>query len=363
MAKGKSGNIRVGINDDNFSKGIPFVSVVMPIRNEALFIGRSLQSILQNDYPIDYMEIFLVDGLSTDSSCQIVRQYQIDHPNIYLLENPEMIVSTALNRAIRLARGEIIVRVDGHCIIPSDYISRCVSYLQDENNTGVGGTVDTIGETPLARSIALAMSSRFGVGGSAFRTDVGKTRFVDTVPFAAYHRSTIERVGLYDEELVRNQDDEYNYRIRKFGGKILMAADIRSRYYSRSSLTGLWRQFFQYGFWKVRVLQKHPAQMQPRQFVPPAFVFILLALALISIFVPIGGFFLTGITLLYLIVDLLITTFIAANNGLGNFLPLLLIFPIIHLGYGLGFLIGLFRFIGRWSDRKGRVPSLNTTNG
>ena len=191
---------------------------------------------------------------------------------LHWIDNPGKIVPTGLNLAIRFAKGEILVRVDGHCEIDSDYIHHCVKYILEKDVDGVGGSMKTVGETPLSDTIALAMSSQFGVGNSVFRTVNMKTKLVDTIPFPAYNRKIIEKVGLYDEELVRNQDDEYNYRIRGAGGKLLLASDVRSRYYSRASFQKLWNQYFQYGYWKVRVLQKHPRQMSLRQFVPPLFM-------------------------------------------------------------------------------------------
>ena len=164
------------------------------------------------------------------------------------------------------------MRVDGHCEIASDYVRRCVEHLRRGEADGVGGSIETIGATPPSRAIALAMSSRFGVGNSAFRTERAATHLVDTVPFPAYTREMMRRAGPFDEELVRNQDDEFNFRIRELGGRILMAADVRSRYESRGSLRSLARQYFQYGYWKVRVMQKHPRQMSARHFVPAAFV-------------------------------------------------------------------------------------------
>jgi GT2 family glycosyltransferase len=216
--------------------------------------------------------------------------------------------------------------------------------------------VETVGETRTAETIAAAMSSRFGVGDSAFRTESGKTMFVDTIPFPAYTRSVIERAGGYDEELVRCQDDEYNYRLREMGVKLLLAADVRSKYYSRASLGSLWKQYFQYGFYKVRVLQKHPKQMRLRQFVPPMFT--------LSVIIVLGLWFLVprcwiGLALVagsYVVANVGASVLTAAKKGWRH-LPLLpIVYAILHLSYGLGFLIGLFRFWNRWTDRVGRVP-------
>ncbi len=169
-------------------------------------------------------------------------------------------------------------------ISASSYVRRCVEHLLAGGVEAVGGPIETVGETDEAQAIALAMSSWFGVGGSGFRTVKDRATLVETVAFPAYTRQTVQRIGPFDEELVRNQDDEYNYRLLKHGGRILLSPDIRSRYYSRSSLRSLWRQYYQYGFWKVRVMQKHPRQMRWRQFVPPAFVATMLGSPLLGIF-------------------------------------------------------------------------------
>ena len=325
----------------------PFVSVIMPIRNEVEYVERSLSAVLRQDYPEDRFEVIVADGTSTDGTLQIIWKIQSKWPQLRLVENPGKIVATGLNAAISRARGEVIVRVDGHCEIAPHYVRRCVEHLRSENSSVVGGPIETVGETPLARVIAAAMSSPFGVGNSAFRTTRHKTLLVDTVPFPAYKRSVIEEAGFADEELVRNQDDEYNYRIRKLGGRVLLAADVTSRYYSRSTLFSLARQYYQYGYWKVRVLQKHPHQMSLRQFVPPAFVAsLMISLALISW----QG---SPIPLLFILVpyglaNLGASLWTAHMQGWGKIFLLPVVFAILHLGYGLGFLWGLLRFSRRW---------------
>ena len=328
----------------------PFISLIMPIRNEEGFIGRSLEAVMAQDYPPEKMEIIVVDGLSGDGTRGIVEGFRSRYPNITLLSNPRGIVPAAMNIAMARAKGEIVIRVDGHCRIATDYVTRCVDHITQEGVDGVGGPVRTVGETPAARAIAAAMSSPFGVGGSAFRTTTDKTMLADTVPFPAYTRAIVERAGPYDEELVRNQDDEYNYRLRKLGGKILLAADVRSEYYSRSSFRSLWRQYFQYGFWKVRVMQKHPRQMRPRQFVPAVFVGALCCGALAAPFGQAGAWFLVAVAGSYVLANLLATAVTArgAFRELGPFLPLA--FAELHLGFGFGFLAGLIRFWSRWNS-------------
>lgn len=329
---------------------MPFVTVVMPVRNEADYIAGSLGAVLEQDYPSERMEIIVADGMSTDATREIVCSLQSRFSNIRLMDNPGKIAPTGLNRAIAQARGEIIARVDGHCEIAPDYIRRSVEHLQSGQADGVGGPIETIGETAMATVIATAMSSTFGVGGSAFRTVKGKTMPADTIAFPTYTRAVIERGGDYDEELVRNQDDEYNYRLRKMGAKLLLAADVQSRYYSRGTIKKLFKQYFQYGFWKVRVLQKHPRQMSLRQFIPPLFVASLLFSLLPACFSAYGRWLPTGIIGCYLLVNLLASarTAIKSNRFWLHLIFLPIVYASLHLSYGLGFLFGLVRFASRW---------------
>lgn len=325
----------------------PFVSVVMPVRNERDYIQQSLEAVLAQDYPRECMEILIVDGMSEDGTREYVCEQQKHVPNLYLLDNPGKIVPVGLNIAIAKAKGEIVVRVDGHCIIAQDYIRRCVDYLEREPIVGVGGPMETVGETPTARTIALAMSSLFGVGNSAFRVHVNSHRYVDTIPFPAYRMSTLREAGPFDEDLIRNQDDEYNYRLRSMGGKLLLAPDVRSKYYSRSSLKALWRQYFQYGFFKVRVLQKHPAQFSLRQLIPPAFVGTLLVALVLSVFIVPMRYFLLGLLVVYTAVNFGVSLLIAIRHGWEHFWRLPPTFAILHIAYGLGFLTGLLKAIAR----------------
>ena len=326
---------------------LPLVSVIMPVRDEAAYIERSLGSVLAQDYPADRLEILVVDGMSNDGTREHVAAARAIRPNLRLLDNPRGIVPPGLNIGIAQARGDIIVRVDGHCEIAPDYVRRCVEHLLVDGVEAVGGPIETIGETDEAQAIALAMSSWFGVGGSAFRTINDRPMLVETVAFPAYTRETLHRLGPFDEELVRNQDDEYNYRLLKSGGRILLSPDIRSRYYSRGNLRKLWRQYYQYGFWKVRVMQKHPRQMRWRQFVPPVFVAALLGSSLFALFLRPFRYLSAIILVLYATANLGASLSLGRAHGLRHVPRLLLIHPILHLSYGLGFLAGLWHFAGR----------------
>jgi glycosyltransferase involved in cell wall biosynthesis len=334
----------------------PFVTIIMPVRNEGVFISRSLGAVLTQDYCADCMEILVVDGMSTDETRATVADLASADSRIRLIDNQAYIVPHALNNAIFQARGDIIIRIDGHCEIAPNYVSLCVAKLQNSEADAVGGPIETLGETPSAQAIALAMSSWFGMGGSAFRTIHDREIWVETVAFPAYPRATIERIGLFDEEFVRNQDDEYNYRLLKQGGKILLCPQIRSRYYSRASLRKLWPQFYRYGYWKVRVMQKHPRQMRLRQFVPFMFVTTLLFTLLVPQLQPLA----LVIALLYLLADC-IASFKLAHEHDWRYLPtMLLAHPTMHFAYGFGSLAGLVRFARRWRDTDGQIPILNS---
>jgi GT2 family glycosyltransferase len=325
--------------------------------------------------------VLVADGQSTDATRDIVGFFEArSSGRVRLIDNPGQIVPTGLNAAIAAASGDVIVRVDGHCEVPPDFVRRAVLHLSRDAVDCVGGILDTVGETRTARVIAAAMSARFGVGGSAFRstgttsanaqTNAQKhtqsrtySTITDTVAFPAFTREAIARAGWFDEELVRNQDDEYSYRLRRLGGRILLAADMRARYYSRGTMRGLWRQCFEYGYWKVRVLQKHPRQMRARQFVPAMFVAALVggvdAVAIAPWLWPLPA----SVIALYLGASAAAAASTARRHGWWRhpsewkLVPLLAVcFATMHVAYGVGSLTGAVGFWRRWG-RVGREPA------
>ncbi len=316
---------------------IPFVSVVIPVRDEEKFIARCLHSVTAQDYPAGRMEVLVVDGRSEDRSREIVAEFSYRYPLIKLLDNPKLSAPAGLNLGIEEAKGDIIVRVDGHCVLEPDYVSQCVRCLRETGADNVGGLMKAVGQNYVEQVIALAISSFFGSGGSKFHYAI-KEQYVDTVYLGAFRRSVFDKVGFFNEKLVRNQDYELNYRIRAAGGKIFLSPAIRSRYYGRSTLRDLWHQYLQYGFWKLEMLQMHPQSVQPRHLAAPLFVFSLFATGLLGL--AHRGFLNLSLLAIssYLLASLLSSILIARRNGWRYFPLLPVAFAVMHFGWGLGFL-------------------------
>ena len=243
---------------------------MVPCRNEEGYIARCLDSILEGDYPRSLLEVLVVNGGSSDRTAEIVAAYAAAHRGVVALENPQGTTPAALNIGIRAASGRVIVRMDAHVLYPPDYIRRLVAGLEDSGADNVGGVLETVpGEdTPVAQAIALGISHRFGVGNSHFRVGTSERREVDTVPFGCFRREVFDRIGLFDEELIRNQDDEFNFRIITRGGRVLLLPDVFCRYFARRSFSQLARMYYQYGYFKPLVARKVGRVMTVRQLVP-----------------------------------------------------------------------------------------------
>lgn len=321
-----------------------FVSVIMPIRNEATFIERSLGAILAQDYPHDRMEVLIADGMSTDGTREVIARLMESHDiAVTVLDNPGWIVPTGMNVAIRQARGDVIVRVDGHAVIQADYVRLCVEFLTKSGVDCVGGIVESVGSAYVGKAIAAAMSSPFGVGDSVFRTASGDTGPVltDTLPFGAYRREVFERIGLFNEQMVRHQDYEFNYRLRKAGGRIMLLPLARAKYHVRSTLRSLWKQYWQYGIWKGRFLQSHPNSIKLRHIIPPVFVFVMTVGGLLAMFTQLGlwAFSLTVGTYASFILAALISV---GRAGKFKYIPILpVVFPCLHVSWGFGLWLSL----------------------
>lgn len=337
--------------DSSTAAELPFVSIILPVRNEERTIAGTLDSLRGQKYPRNKTEIIVADGMSTDRTRQIVSLAASRDRRIRLVDNVRRIMPAGFNAALRVARGDVLLMMGGHTELSRNYLRVCSSLLRGGIADCVGGAMRTVGHTKTACAIALAMSSRFGVGGVAFRTGCAERKYVDTVAFGAYSREIIDRIGPLDEEFVRGQDDELNYRLRKLGGRILIVPELTSTYTSRSSLRSLARQYFQYGYWKVRLLQKHPRQMQIRHFVPGAFVGCLLLLLILAMGRPILGAAMICLVLgLYVTATAVTSASLAFTEKKWWLGPLLAItFPVLHFSYGTGFLSGLLKFWRRWN--------------
>jgi GT2 family glycosyltransferase len=328
----------------------------MPIRNESDFIARSLGAVFGQTYSHTAMEVLLADGMSTDDTRSIIRRLALIHPEVAvaIVDNPGLIVPTGMNAALPLSRGDVIIRVDGHTVIAPDYVQECLAALERTGADNIGGCMTAVGHNDFGRAVALATSSPFGVGGARFHYSQ-REEWVDTVYMGAWRREVFETIGRFDEELVRNQDDEFNYRLLAAGGRILLSPRIKSTYYNRSTPRTLWEQYFRYGYWKVRVMQKHPKQMRPRQFIPPLFVVTLGLTLAMTPFSIVSRWVFGAVVLSYVATNLFASTRLAAGRD-WRLSPLLsLAFVTVHLSYGVGFWFGLVRFWNRWGRSQSQM--------
>jgi succinoglycan biosynthesis protein ExoA len=322
---------------------MPLVSIVVPCYNEASTIRLLLDAILCQTFSIENMEVILADGMSTDTTREQVAAFQREHPelNVRLVDNPKRIIPAGLNRAIEAASGEIIIRLDAHSMPRPEYVERCVAAL----NNGLGDNVGGVWEIQpgrsgwIAASIAAASSHPLGVGDALYRY-TSNAGLVDTVPFGAFTRRTLEQAGCFDETLLTNEDYEFNARLRQQGGQVWLDPAIRSVYFARSSFPALAHQFSRYGFWKWRMLRRYPTTLRWRQALPPIFVLSLVVLFLFSVwFWPVR--WLLGIEILFYLTALLFGT---ANTALLQKKDARLLVGIpaaiatMHLSWGAGFL-------------------------
>lgn len=325
---------------------LPRVTVLVPCRNEVRHIGPCLDSLLGGDFPADALEILVVDGMSDDGTRDIVADYARRHPAVRLVDNPRRITPTALNTGIRAARGGILVRADAHVDYPPTYVRRLVEALEDSGADNVGAVLATTPANggPLARAIAVAMAHPFGVGNSYFRIGVTEPRWVDTIAFFCCRRETFDRVGMFDEELLRAQDAEFNARLIARGGRILLIPDVVARYYARETFGQVARMFYQYGYFKPLMARKVGRVMTVRQIVPAGFVASLAAATLAGFVFPPAWVAGAGILGAYAAVALAMAARASRSLGVRGALALAAVFPVLHVSYGLGFLRRLIEF-------------------
>lgn len=320
----------------------PFVSIVLPVRNEERHIRACLSHLLDQDYPRDRLEILVVDGESTDQTRREVLEIQqkVGSHRLRLLNNPGRIVPVALNIGIGAARGELIVRMDGHTVPERDYVRSCVRALEESGADNVGGPMRPHGENDFGKAVAAALQHPFGVGDARFHLE-GESGLVDTVYMGAFRRDIFERTGLFDESMVRNQDYEMNVRIRGAGGRIYLDPRIRSRYTPRGSFSKLWKQYFEYGWWRVETIRRHRWSARWRQLLPATFVVTLAGLIVLS---PFWGLARIGLALLavaYLGAVGIAVVGLRDRLSTRALLRLPAAFIAMHFGYGTGFLLNL----------------------
>lgn len=333
------------------------VSVVTPVYNESKYIDKCIKSLLEQDYPMNNMEWIFVDGNSTDDTVERIKKYQAQYPKLIKIKsNPKKIVPYAMNIGIASSKGKYIVRLDAHADYKEDYISKCVYYLDNSDAENVGGMAETKANGFVGNCIAKMLSSRFGVGNSEFRTN-GKSGYVDTVPFGAFRREVFSKYGGYDERLVRNQDNEMNYRIRKNGGKIFLSDDIHLSYYCRDSIKGISDMAKKNGLWNVITMKLCPGAMGIRHFIPLVFVLSIIVLGALGLFLRFFWWLLFIELCLYLTLDIIFT--IRISSSIRELLIILILFPIFHISYGVGSLKGIVKqFSKEYHNATYIVPKL-----
>jgi glycosyltransferase involved in cell wall biosynthesis len=316
------------------------VSIVIPCRNEEHYIQACVDSMLGQDYP--NLEVLVCDGMSDDGTREVLSKYK-DNPRVRVLDNEARVTPIALNIGIQNAVGEIIIIFGAHATMNVDYVSKSVSTFDIDDKIGcVGGILNQVNENEDAAVISKAMSSVFGVGNAHFRTGT-KSGFVDTVAFGAYKKEVFEKVGLFDDELVRNQDDEFNFRVLKGGFKIYLNPEIQADYFVRGDFQKLWRQYYQYGYWKVYVNRKHKTITTLRQLVPALMVSCFSLTFIMAFFVSVFWNLLILESFVYLLAS---GHFAEKKVGLNKSIwGVMKSFIVLHFSYGSGYLKGIFDFL------------------
>jgi glycosyltransferase involved in cell wall biosynthesis len=328
-----------------------FVSVIVPCYNEEKNIGLLLEALNQQFYPHELIEIIIIDGLSTDQTLHIINDEKEKYKNlrIKVITNPQKSIPSALNIGIRNSTGDIIVRMDAHSIPDPNYIKFCVEDLNKEMGSNVGGRWIIIpgSKSKMGKCISLAASHPFGVGDAKYRYS-SEAGYVDTVPFGAFYRDLIDEIGYFNEDLLANEDYEFNVRIRNSGKKIYFDPRIKTQYIARDTIRNLSKQYWRYGYWKFRMLRKYPETLRWRQAIPPIFVAGIILLILMAIFIPLVWFLLSTIILLYVFILIIGTLSVIDYKTESCCLfgtPVAII--VMHFSWGLGFLFSFANGLGK----------------
>lgn len=323
----------------------PFITVIIVMRNEEKYIRKCLESVINQDYPKDKFEIIVVDGESDDRSIEIIEEYAKDN-DIKIIINKKRILAAGWNIGIKAAKGEIVIRPDAHSYIERDFINKNVETLINHPDAiCVGGKIESISlDGTMAKSITNVLSSPFGVGNSYFRIG-SKAKYVDTVAYGAYRKEIFDKIGYFNEELERNQDLELHSRIKKYGGKFYFNPEIKSYYFTRSTLKGFAKQAYRNGKWNIITLNWQKEALSIRHLIPFLFVISILFNSIVSFFIKKWTYILILELMLYLIGIVLATIKISKGNGLKYLFTTPFLFPILHISYGIGSLIGMFKLL------------------
>ena len=327
------------------AKQKPQVSIIVPCYNERWTIQPLLSALYNQSHPHTDMEVVIADGGSKDGTLEAIAEWQSSHPDlpVTIVENSAHTIPAALNAAIAASCGAIIVRLDAHSKPQQDYVERAVLALNEGRGENVGGVWDIQpgGENWIARSIAAAAGHPIGVGDARYRF-TEQAGYVDTVPFGSFKRELIDRIGMFDETLLTNEDYEFNARVMQSGGKVWLDPRIRSEYFARSSLKTLARQYWRYGYWKRQMLRRYPETLRWRQALPPVFVAGLIVLGLASPFFWLARWTLLSVIGLYGFVLLAAGIQLAAKKkDLAMIAGVPLAIATMHFAWGTGFLWSL----------------------
>ena len=325
------------------------LSVICPIYNEEKYIGKCIESIVAQDFPKNQLEVIFADGMSTDRTRGIVAEYTAKYPWIRLIDNPDRIVPPALNKAIEASHGDVIMRLDAHAEYPTNYFSELIRQLKLLKADNVGAVCVTLptNDTATARAIACVLSSKFGMGNSSFRVGADKVTLVDTVPFGCWPREVFDRIGLFAPDLIRNQDDEFNGRLIKSGGKIYLLPHVKVKYFARDKISKTAKMFYQYGLFKPLVNKKLGAPATVRQFIPLALVLgIVFGLIISLLWEPFWIPYLAGI-ILY--IGLSVFYSLKSSHNLKQILIQTWTYIAVHISYGVGYIVGIWKLLTKKS--------------
>ncbi|MFA5839209.1 MAG: glycosyltransferase family 2 protein [Candidatus Margulisiibacteriota bacterium] len=318
---------------------LPQVTAIVLCRNEAKFITTCLDSIIANDYPKDKLEILVVDGMSTDGTREIIKEYENKFTFVKLVDNPRKITPCAFNRGIKAAKGEIVIILGGHSTYHKDYIFKSVKYLNEYKADNVGGRVEMLprSNTLLGKAITIAFSHPFCAGNSTFRRNYKEMKWVDTVFGGCYRKTLFDKIGYFNEKLINSQDMEFNIRLKKAGGKILLHPEIVSCYYVRSDFINYCKHNFRNGFWAIYPTKFVPIPLSWRHYVPLTFVLSLVVLGILGMVNWLAGLLFLIILGLYLATSLAFSLQIAIKEKDISYLFVMpILFAAFHFGYGLG---------------------------